>query len=287
MMAMPLPDIQMSFRMGGSIVENMISNALTFQPLSDFGANRFSLHAERTSVAAINENKSLDIHILTAEGDKVSISLEARAATLYGEFQMTDLGQAGFTHQQNELSARLYNREMTFTVEGDLNPAERRDIRKALKTLDRMMHHYVNGNLKPALVQAGKLQKGNTLAGIEATMTYKQQILVAQQTEFTSVSELSTGPAIQSEATPAPSDSLLSNMAVNADTIGDALAGEVISMQTPAERMMAFVDQLLDDYRQQLSDFHELGSIMIDRVQSKLEDVLTQSDEVVQQINTV
>ena len=37
--------------------------------------------------------------------------------------------------QKHELSASLYEREMTFTVEGDLNREERRDIFKALKGL--------------------------------------------------------------------------------------------------------------------------------------------------------
>lgn len=263
-------------------METNISNWPASQPNGGLATNLRSMQAEQTALAAISTTKSMDVNIVTAEGDKVTISLEAKAASLYGSFQKADMDADGFSYQKSTLSASLYHREMTFTVEGDLNAAERRDIRKALKSLDHMMNKYVNGHLKPALATARKLQQLDTIAGLEANMSYERQILVARQTKVTAVSEPAAAPAARTVPASASEDSPVLQMTETADAVGDAMAKEVKSLQTPADRMMAFFDQLLEDYRRQMAEFNSLGADMIDRVAGSLRDALARFNRAVE-----
>ncbi|MBI5063275.1 MAG: hypothetical protein HZB87_07420 [Desulfatitalea sp.] len=148
-----------------------------------------------------------------------------------------------------------------------------------MKTLDRMMHNFVNGDVKPMLAKAGKLQGLESLAGIEAHMSYERTVVVAQQSRESAV----YGSAIQEAAppvqAPALSDASDASLESKADAVGTEMAQEIAAAQTPADRILAFVEQLLDDYRQQMAEFDSRGSRMIDRVAGQLRQALAQFND--------
>lgn len=257
---------------------SLSTNLGNYGPSNSMGGSFGSLQAERTGVSSVSSSKSMDVQLVTAEGDKVTISLDARAASLYGVNEKTEMDGDSVSYRKTELSASLYEREMTFTVEGDLNAAERRDIRKALKTLDRMMNHMMHGNLQPMSANAKRLQGLDTISALEATMSYERTMMVAEQTSAASVT--GSAPAqkqpIEQATTPAASVSPIPATAAGADDIGNVLVRELKSSETPMERMMAFFDQLLDDYRQKMPESNTSGMAMIDRVAEKLRSALDQ-----------
>ncbi len=248
----------------------------TNTPNTGLSANLKSLTAEQTTAAAISTEKSMDINLVTAEGDKVTISLDAKMAALYGSYQKVTMDESGYSSQSTRMAYNSYEREMTFTVEGDLNEDERKDIAKALKSLDRMMNQFVNGQLKPMLATAEKMKGLDTIAELEATMSYKREIVQADQTNVTVV----TG-------TPAPVDGAvqpavggqqvdLAQLAEKADAVGDAMADKIKSNQARIDRMMAFFERLMDDYRGQMKGFNKLGTRMIDRIADRVNEALSQ-----------
>lgn len=145
-----------------------------------------SFQASHTDLSLVSSTRHLDLNMVTAEGDKVTLSLDSRLAALSSaseQGQVNDDGRLDF--ERSRLSIGLYQREMSFTVEGDLNAAELRDIRKVLKTLNKMMNKFVKGELSTLQKQALSLQGLNTVAGLEADLSYNIQTLDARQTTAT------------------------------------------------------------------------------------------------------
>lgn len=257
-------------------METTITNLPAFRHNGNPESDLRAWQAERTAVAAVSSSQHMDVQLVTAEGDKVTLSLDAKAAAMYGTFENAAADEESFSAAKGEFSAALYEREMTFTVEGDLSAEEKKDIRKALRTLDRMMHNFVNGDLKPMLAKAEKLQGLESIAGLEAHMSYERTVVVAQQTQVTAVSGPAAQPVSQSVQSLSPSDTPVMSLADKADAVGDVMAQEVATAQTPADRMLAFVEQLLDDYRRRMEEFDPLGGRMIDRVAGRLHEALAQ-----------
>jgi hypothetical protein len=217
----------------------------------------------------------MDIELVTAEGDKVTLSVDSRAAGLHAAFEdiRTD-GSGAMAYNKSELTMGLYQREMSLTVEGDLSAAERRDINKVLKTLDKMMNRFVNGKLRPAAAQARKLQGLNTIAGLSVHISAESRTLTATRSQAAATYDRLGIPSAPRTAVP---ESGIPIPAVEADSVADAMAQEVRSAPTPAHRMMPFVGQLLDDYRRQTEDLNRFGRQIMDRIDNRLSRVLAES----------
>lgn len=266
-------------------METNIASVPAFQSTGDLDVQLRSFQAEQTKLAAVSTSREMDISLVTREGDKVTISLDAKAAALYGIYENLEMNDEGMAYQKSELTAALYEREMTFTVEGDLNREERRDIRKALKTLDRMMHHFSEGHMKPMLRGTRRLQGLDTIAGLDASFSYERQILVAEQTQVASEYSGVTGATVPSATSvdevsqpevlkPAQSSASALQLMEEADTVADDMAQVVTEVQSPFDRMLSFVDQLLNDYREQMAQFDPMGANMIDHIADRIRDAL-------------
>jgi hypothetical protein len=234
-----------------------------------------TLQTSRTDLAVVTRTQQMDIELVTAEGDKVTLSVDSRAAGLYAAFEDAQTNGAGAgTYAKSELTMGLYQREMSFTVEGDLNAEELRDINKVMKTLDKMMNRFVNGKLRPMAAQARKLQGLNTIAALDVQISLESRTLVATQRQAAATYDrlgMQSAPRAESPESGIPMP------AAEADAVADAMAEEIQSVPTPAERMMQFVNQLLDDYRRQMEDLNRFGRQIMDRIDSRLSDVLAGS----------
>jgi hypothetical protein len=269
------------------IMETNIASVPAFQQHGDLDAQLRSFQAEQARVAALTTSRELDVSLVTREGDTVTISLDARAAALYGKYERVGMNEAGATYQKSELTAALYEREMTFTVEGDLNPAERRDIRKALKTLDRMMHNFTKGHARPMMMGAKRLQGLDTIAGLDASFSYERQVLVAEQTRVAAEYGGATrGTAPDGSQPPEASQREVSQVAEApalqlleaAGTVADEMARVVDAAETPVERMLSFVDQLMEDYRERMSRFDAVGSGLVNHIAGRMREMLAGFD---------
>ena len=245
---------------------------------SDLDAYLGAFRAEQTKVAAVSTSRQMEVQLTTREGDRVTISLDARSAALYGAYSTVAADENGAAYQKHELSASLYEREMTFTVEGDLNREERRDIFKALKTLDRMMHQFSEGHLKPVLAGAGKLQGLDTLAGLDATLSIEKQVLVAEQTRIAAVSGTlgadTSAPQVPLEDAGSVDQDSASPLLAAADAMAEKMARTVAETPAPKDRLMSFVEQLMKDYREQMAHFDPMGADVVDRMTGRLHDAL-------------
>jgi hypothetical protein len=251
-------------------------NSATASPcfLPDKDDHLRTLQASRTDLAVVSRTQQMEIELVTAEGDKVTLSVDSRAAGLqasYEDVQTDDSGTA--TYRKSELTMGLYQRDMSFTVEGDLSAAELRDINKTLKTLDKMMNRFVNGKLGSLAAQTRKLQGLNTIADLEVHITTESRTLTATQFQAAATYDRLGMPSITSADTPESANPI---SPAEADGMADAMAEEIRSASTPTHRMMQFVNQLLDDYRRQMEDLDRFGRQIMGRIDGRLSRMLSQ-----------
>jgi hypothetical protein len=240
-----------------------------YQPVRDDSLR--ALQTSQTDLAVVTRTQQMDIELVTAEGDKVTLSLDSRSAGIYAGFKDTHTdGTGSMDFQKSELTMGLDERDMTFTVEGDLSAAERRDIYKVMKTLDRLMNRFVNDKLRPMAAQARKLQGLNTIASLDVHMSFESRTLVAEQRQATTTYDRLGLPSTSQAEPPESGPPVL---AAEADGVADAMAAKIHSVPTHAHRMMPFVNQLLNDYRRQLEDFNRFGRQIVQRIGSRLSRV--------------
>lgn len=95
-------------------------------------------------MAEIAGSRSLDPEPVTEEGDKVTLSIGAQASAAYDSNSEVNSEDDFVYTRWGEYSGGQYEREERLTVEGDLNRQEHREIRKVIKTINRMMHNFVS-----------------------------------------------------------------------------------------------------------------------------------------------
>lgn len=161
----------------------ILSNTATPYCCLEQGGNS-SFAASETRVASISESQSLDMLLVTEEGDKVTLSYDASTAASYGEHGQIEASKDGFGVQWTELSTGQYERELQLSIEGDLNDQERCEIRKAIQTLGRMLCNFTEGKVRPMESLAHSLGGLETIAQLDVNMAYEQQVLVARQTDM-------------------------------------------------------------------------------------------------------
>jgi len=78
-------------------------------------------------------------------------------------------------------------------VQGDLNRRERREIRKVIETINRMMRGFVHGKLNAMAAGTRGLQNLKTIDSMEIEMSYERQVMVARQSHAVSTSGIALG----------------------------------------------------------------------------------------------
>lgn len=236
--------------------------------LSSYYPNESSLKASQTQLAAVTSSRSLDMSLVTEEGDKVTFSMDAQTSAIYAAYGEVGMDDESLNAQWGAFSAGQFEREMTFTVEGDLNKQERREIRKVMKTINRMMKNFVQGKLNPMMARAQKLQGLETIDSLEVGMSYERQVIVAQQTQA-AVSYSRTG-----EVTPvmtSPAAVVERPIKGDAEAVADDMAKEVVHSQAPTDPLRALADQLLKAYRDQAAKWNPTGGRVMDHIREMFE----------------
>ncbi len=259
-----------------------VSNPLTSCCPREPAVNR-SIAASRTQLAAMSDSRSLDLNLVTAEGDKVTLSIDTQTSAVYGSYgQVSMEDEKGFASQWGEFSAGQYEREMTITIEGDLNRQERKEIRKVLKTLNKMMHNFVEGKVKPMMAKAGKLNGLKTIDSLEVHMAYERQTLVAQQTQVAVTYDQNGGaldapPAMNPiSEIPAPPESSLKQAS---ESLAREMAREAASAKAALEKVVELVDRLFDNHRHGARKWNPMGARIIDNVRDLFKSALGESGQ--------
>ncbi len=226
-------------------------------------ASQFAMQASQTQLAAISSSRSIDLDLMTEEGDKVTLSFDAKGSALYAASGAVRASGDGVSVQWSELNAAAFERDLSLTVEGDLNRQERREIRKVLRTIHKMMNQFVKGKLDPMMSKAKKLEDLETIDNVTLSMSYERQVVIAQQSsasvaydQFGQAAE-AAAPRIESDAHPLSAD---------AHALANDMANVIESMQAPRERLMEMTEHLFKAHRRRARRMHAMGGKVMDYI---------------------
>jgi hypothetical protein len=194
------------------------------------------VEATQTQLAAISSSRSIDLDLVTEEGDKVTLSIDAKAFAMAASSGEVELDEDGIAAQWSGLRAGAVEREIQLTVEGELNRQERREIRKVLKTINKMMAQFVQGKLVPMMNKAKKLGGLETIDSLELSMSYERQFLVARQNQvsvaYDQYGQSASAPTVDEKPSPL-------QFAVEARSLARDMAKKVKTAAVSGERFLA------------------------------------------------
>lgn len=168
--------------------------------------------AMQFSQVTASSEESKNITIYTDEGDKVTLSYDHQTQASYANLKALSY-QGSFAVSEDTVGAKealtriqgeqfLFedSRNLTISIEGDLNELEVKDIKEAIMKIDKIMTDLLHGgDTSEAMAGAEKLKDLETLSGLEADYQYERSVLVEQiavkESTTTLKSEMAEAPA--------------------------------------------------------------------------------------------
>ena len=230
------------------------SPSLSASPGFQEAYQRYSeLQATRLSVS---ESQSKDITIFTDEGDRVTISSNQQNQTQYltyeglarkrfsGEYQDHAITKESLVMFKGGRFESENSRSISISVEGDLNEQELKDIKKALKKIDKIMTDFLHrGDMVDAAVKSMEMGKLDTIASLEVNYRYEKSVMLEQ----TSLKEKTTYLIDRNpETSPlAKIESPLNHV----KTLIEELANIIEESEIELSRFKKPIQKLFSDYR--------------------------------------
>lgn len=193
---------------------NTISSSTTARPDANVLAN---FQYSKLSRASIDVQSSADISLITADGDKVTLSANTalQASLQTYDFLGRTQGQTVAAHgQEFQLST---SSAFALSVEGSLDEGELKDIKKLIDTLSALGNGLVSGNGANGLQRIAQLSNLDSIASFEANFSYSKLItaVTASQLSATSAPQVQENPAaspVAPSASGAAPDSFLAKL---------------------------------------------------------------------------
>jgi hypothetical protein len=193
----------------------------------------------QVGLLSASSRKSTDISLVTAEGDKVTISAQsALQAGLVSYDYRGRLNSNEASLQGRALQVSAEN-ALAISVEGDLSKEELADIKKLVEKIEKLGADFFSRPLEDSLSRTLELSDFDSIASFEANLRYAQQLTVAQV-----VQEESRTPAVP---LPAPSGISLDTTET---TPSAPTAGQLGSATISTESVQEFIKKLLDEVKE-------------------------------------
>ena len=149
----------------------------------------------------VDSYSSLDagLTIQTREGDMVTLS-----TSRYSELEAYEYSSHGVVSNEDGYAASSYNvREITlstgetfkFTVEGDLNEEELKDIESIITGVDGIIGEMMEGDLQDAVSQAMRMGYYDSISSYEADITVKHGYAMYNEEQTATTGALGQDPA--------------------------------------------------------------------------------------------
>jgi len=199
------------------------SAALNSQKAPNFSAG---LQAAQVKVS---QSQTADMTIVTAEGDTVTLSSSKSAelsfATYNAEGQVggASVGFSGTSAELHRSSA------FSLSVDGDLNKEELKDIRRAIRTIQKAANDALKGHDEKAASRTAKLASLDQIASIDADLEFNQEVSV---TRITAQSDTAKIPVSTETPVPATAPASESQQSEQSETVMPAKTWD--SAETPA-----------------------------------------------------
>ena len=130
---------------------------------------------------AVSLQQDTDFTIVTTEGDKVTLSYDSEFQAAYVTYDSFSRINGDFSRSQGEMLGFHASREFTISVDGDLNEQEIKDIKKALKTVSRIMRDFLSGDIDHAIARTMNIGDLESISSLEAHLQLEQIVYQERQ----------------------------------------------------------------------------------------------------------
>lgn len=141
-----------------------------------------------------HENLDTDLVIHTKDGDRVTLTTNSYSqmdAYTYDSKGMvqTEAGTAAFSNSYREISLAS-GKSFSFTVEGNLNDDELKDLDNMLKGLDGVISDVTSGDMDGAVEGALRLGSFNSFSAFSVDISYQQYVEATSSMAATSTQSI-------------------------------------------------------------------------------------------------
>jgi hypothetical protein len=152
----------------------------------------------------ISQSQTADITIVTSEGDTVTLSSSKSAELSFATYNAQ--GQVGGSSGTiSGMSAELHRTsDLSITVDGDLSKDELKDIRSAIRIIQKAANDVLKGHDEKASARAANLAGLAQIASIDADLEFNREVSVTQlstQSDTSAIPESTEAPASDTQQT--------------------------------------------------------------------------------------
>ncbi len=193
----------------------MVSFPADFSSLTRF-ANFFSSAGGRSSQSLskveVNTQTHTGLSIVTAEGDKVTLSTSASFQGIGVTYNARGVAEGQAISLRSNALEGAFLSQKHITIEGDLNEQEIQDIKKIVNQVNGLRQDVVSGDLNPILANGQQIAATGSISSVDLHIQHSESISV-EQTSLRHTQERPAYPtrAINNEVqgAPGPGTSLL------------------------------------------------------------------------------
>ena len=153
----------------------------------DPAATQASYQSSRLNWLSVSEEQQADFDIVTAEGDKVTLSSDCRAGATLATYEHLALSDSGYRHIEAQMLDFQMEQDIAVTVEGELNPQELADIKSLISDLGTMFKEFLASGGQESPGTDEEFAKLSSLQSVQAQFEYSASVgyLSAQSDEMT------------------------------------------------------------------------------------------------------
>jgi hypothetical protein len=168
---------------------NPYASNISQQP--DFSANSSITNELLLTRVETSNQQTEDITLVTEEGDRVTISSSFQSQAVYSTYEGISqytvsatsenlaMENTAFVLFEGETFEYENDRNFSISVDGDLNEQELKAIKKAIKTIDKIMTDILYGkNIPEALAKAAEIVNSDSIASLEANYQFEKNVYV-------------------------------------------------------------------------------------------------------------
>jgi len=239
------------------IMNNLLSN-LALNQQSSLQSDPL---ASRFTQASLSNQKSTDISIITAEGDRVTLSMNTSQQISYSSYnQYGEVTGSSHSFQMNQFSLEL-SKEFSISVEGTLSKDELLDIQKILKKIDKIARSFFQGDMEKALKASLKMASSD----LGSIQSLEVNLMLSTSSAFNQISQFKP---IEVATTAHQEDQSNNGGLISLDQIKDLIkdilkeSREVIGISKQTEKgVKEFIKDLFHEIKKSYSDKPEKGRL--------------------------
>jgi hypothetical protein len=185
-------------------MEGVQSCASPAQRPHDPAGTQASYQSSRLNRLSVSEEQQADFDIVTAEGDRVTLSSDYSAAASLVTYEHLALSDSGYRHIEAQMLNFQMEQDIAVTVEGDLNPQELADIKALVSDLGAMFKEFLtsDGQEPPGVDE--DFSRLSSLKSVQAQFEYSASV------EYLSAhaDEMTIGSPVPARSLPEPAASV-------------------------------------------------------------------------------